>query len=150
MNIGIKRDGRKNTNIQITARELNGSYFENEDGEKLVERKMLGALDKVNLFPIKDLSNENIVESILNSTKTYAEEITMIHSMKGQKKDQLSIIIQMQPTGDKVIRIAVNELKMYLVTSTYINLAGFFRMNDSVYPLSRLLQMKQGNCMRNY
>ena len=134
MKVGVVRDEKKNMEIRITARGLNGSYFENENNINLVEKKMLGALDRVDTFPIEGVSTEQIVEQILEETGKYAREISDLHSSMGTSRDQLIVTIQMLPTGDKVITVTINELKVYLITSIYLHLLEFITMDASVYP----------------
>jgi len=135
--VNISRDENKNQDIQVFAKELNGSYFENENNVSLIEKKMLGALDRVDRFNIDNVPKEKVVEDIVNSLSSYAQQITDLHSSTIANRDQLSVNLQMKSTGDKIIRVALNEMKMYLITGIYLSLLEFISMDDSVNPPPR-------------
>jgi len=137
LKIGVSRDATKNMNINVNARELNGSYFENENNVSLIEKKMLGALDRVDTFSIDNVPKEKVVEDILNSLSNYTQQISDIHSSSVAKKDQLVVTLQMQASGNKVICVTLNEMKMYLITGIYLSLLDFISMDDSVNPPPR-------------
>ena len=142
--VNISRDENKNQDIQVFAKELNGSYFENEDNVTLIERKMLGALDRVDRFNIENIPKEDVVKEVVQKTSSYAQEISAGSTSKEAAKDQLVVILQMQANGDKVVRVTVNELKMYLITSIYLSLLEFISMDASVYPPPRETAAPEG------
>jgi len=145
MKMIIARDPRRNMTIQITSSQVNGSYFEIQDEFVLIERKMLGTLDNINKFSIKDIPREQVVEEILTSTNNFARTIAETHQ-GSRGKEQLNVNIQMTPSRDKVIRIALDELKIYLITGIYLQLVEFVRMDPSVYPAPvEVIQPGQSN-----
>lgn len=42
--------------------------------------------------------------------------------------------MDMYPTGAKDIKVGMNEMKIFLVTSVYLKLVAFVKMDPSVYP----------------
>lgn len=140
MQVSVAREANKKMTIKISARELNGSYFENQDNTLLTEKKMLGALDRVNTFQIEGNKQLQVVEDIIKKTSTYVHEISMLHASKTQERiEQLLVSIIMEPTGDKDIKVNIRELKAYLITNIYLHLLEFIKLDESVNPSSKQL-----------
>jgi len=137
MKIFVKK-GTHN-HIEVETPDLNGSYFENFEDKDLVERKMLGELDVINRYDLKELqTDEKVVDKIIENLKDYTEELDQkfqgIDKEMKKEKLRMAVTLDMYPTGDKVISVNLNSLKVFLITSIYLKLLAFVKMDDSVYP----------------
>jgi len=134
----MTRKANKKLNLEVQAYELNGSYFDNIDGKELVERKMLGALDKINTFQIENVRRSQVLDNIVENLRNYAGEIAERHMQashdKKSSKVKLRVNLIMHPDKEKNIKIMINDLKLYLVTAIYLQLIDFSAMDDSVNP----------------
>jgi len=122
--------------VNVKARELNGSFFENVKGNELIERKMIGELDKTDTYEIDNNNKGKTLDHIMNSLKQYTQSIADKIALKQdeQENPRVEVEIILYPGGDKIINVELNHLKLFLVTASYLQLVNFVAMDDSVVP----------------
>jgi len=129
----------KDLKVSVEASELNGSYFEIEGGTQLVERKMLGELDKVERYEIGTEENTAILGRIVDSLTIYAQNLARDYANRkeGDRLVKVKVVYEVATHGDmehKHVSVFLYELKLYLVTARYLNLVKFVELDESVKP----------------
>ena len=132
LKIDIFQDAKGALYGGIRVCELNGSYFE-ATPNNLIEKKMLGNLDRAQEHNITGKKNDAVLQEITDSLTQYIDNIVKSFSEKSaesQKNVQLSVNLDFQPTGEKTVRVDINGLKAFLVPDIYLHLLQFIDMND--------------------
>lgn len=125
-----------NVDIDIRACELNGSYFEANGELELVERKMIGELDKVDKYDIVVNDKGKTLDNIITSLREYTRHLQkeFITKPKEEKRIILHCRIIVYVAGDLEIIVDVDRLKVFLATANILNFINFVQMDESCIP----------------
>ena len=125
-NVKYTRNEELVTNIKVTSKHVNASYFENNIEQNiLIERKMMGKLDQTNKYEL----GSNTLDLILK--EFYKTAISVKQSMN----EDNDLVVEMYSSfTDKSKRIIFNNPRIYLQTLTYYYLGKFISVDPSIYP----------------
>ena len=118
--------------LDLWAKDLNGSYFESSEVQQnIIERRMLGKLDKVNVYD----KGKDILHKVVNNIRNFVNEI-INQDMKDSKEKQGKLVlgVNRKATGSMDIRAILDELKVYLAIAALLKLATFAQLDGSVNP----------------
>lgn len=144
--VKFEKDEDSNTEVQLLTHDINGSMFQKNDEKTLSQRNLLGSLareTKHEIFPEPGKTVLQIVEHVEALTSQ------LLKRNLDSSEFQLALKLKMAPNGDKNIDLSLMEFRCYLITSTYLSLAKFANLDDSVKPptfktgLSRPLEKGQ-------
>ena len=107
-NVKFTKNQELVTNIQVTSKHLNASYFEsNIEQNVLIERKMMGKLDQINKYEL----GQNTIDSILK--EFYHTAVSVKESLNVEN----DLVVEMYSSiTEKSKRVILNNTKIYLQT----------------------------------
>ena len=137
LQVEILKDKTGSVNGVIQGYQLNGSYFESHS-DKLIERKMIGDLDRINEYPLSAKNKEVIVQEIVTSLIDYSKEIAKTFMSLPEKKRNVQVNVRLDlQSNKKIIKIDIQHLRGFLVLDIYLILAKFLELDQSVHPPKR-------------
>lgn len=125
----------------VRAYELNGTYFE-RGTSTLTERRMLGMLDRVNEHHIGGKRNDVIIKEIMTAL---TEHIATLKDKQHPEDAQINVGIEVEPSGKKIVRADLNELKVYLVPDIYVSMLKFLEMEKAEAVPEKSKEEEKGN-----
>jgi aminopeptidase N len=119
------------TNVIIAAKDITATYYE-KDQESLVERRMLGDLEKMEIYNLDNFNQQQLINSILNSFSQYVKDL---QDIPDSRRLRVKIDITLSPNGAKDIKIDFDGVKFYLITKVYLKFAEFSSVEASPIPM---------------
>ena len=143
--IDFHRENTKRITIEVTAKTVNASYFHLfEDENKLIERKLLGQLEEVNEYIVDDSLISNIIENI--QLKTDSIKNSLVNEIDENFRGvYLNIFVDITAKKDKVLKITIKNMQLYLMFARYLKLLDILMLDSSTdVPLPKYWKQMKG------
>lgn len=135
----FEKDEDGNTTVELLTHEINGSVFEKQENE-LSQRNLLGSLARESKYTVHSDPQQTVKEIV-----DYVEAFTsdLLKRNLNSKEFVLQFKLEMTASGDKNITVSMAHFRTYLITSTYLSLANFTALDDSVNPPPPKTELRQ-------
>ena len=130
LQVNFESDEYQNMDVKLLTHDINGSMFERAEGENvLLQKNLIGSLARETKHEILPKSVDTVSKIVDHVEKFTAE---LLKKELESKEFQLQLLFQQNPKGDKNVSIELTEFRCYLITSTFLSLANFAALDDSV------------------